>query len=75
MKMVTSENVSIKHMSPIKYRKLKKLLSFFAQPIPEKAEVLLEISFYDGQELLADMHVTLPNGRTYKETVQTFMEA
>jgi len=78
MEFINFEGEKIKHISPIKFRKLKKTIKLLMSPLPKKTKIsLVKLDFFEvgefGIELLADVYYLNPEGKNYfHETIQTF---
>ena len=73
MNLCNGEAVPIKHMHPVKFRRLKKMVySLLIKTIPKDAKILVHLNYYDGTDLLADVYLTTDTQMTFLESVQTF---
>ena len=70
--ILDTEGKKIKHLRPIKYRKLKRLIRDYANEDLRKEVVTTHLHYYDGEELWADIYIYKDEKIEYLETVQTF---
>lgn len=70
--LLNEEGNHIKHLNPIKYRRLRKMLKDYANPVPKDTRIILHIYYFDSNDLYADLYIQKENIFDFIETIQTF---
>lgn len=67
-----TEHEIVKHLKPVNYRRLKKIIKLFSPNIPPDARIIALIYFYSKQDLWTDIYIDVGKGVNFYTTIHTF---
>ena len=67
--ILTEEGRIIKHLNPIRYRRLKQICKRYMKTPPENATFIVQLFHFKGQELHADLYTTVDNMTDFFDSI------
>ncbi len=67
--ILSDEGTIIKHLNPIRYRRLKQICSRALGKYPKNSYFIVQIFYYKGKELHADVYVEEGKKINYFDTI------